>query len=547
MKNVFFSVLLVSVLFISACNPPPVSNGEIGTTTPSVTVKKGDTLAYSIEFYNQSEKNRFIHSFKEFMNTYPFSAVSVDSTYNLITVRVLQNESLPQRDSISTVQRGVFFEDDIEGVQSSTHNQLGGPFSDGHNSFSSWDTVQPVTGGILRLYSPRSTFDQALTSLVLTGEECAISDTGICSFIDTNQLKITIRLKDKVVNARKRTITALDLIQQWTSFVKENPAQGRAIFSGVQGLSDFINGKEALIRGFNATDQRTVQLRFDSPQQHAVERLNTPLLLVPKLYMGQYFEEVGPTETVLLPNTESSTLRKAYLDKIVLKTGGDPNPVLSFSLNKFDALLLTSLNDINYVRSTLSTKADLHKVMSERYFISCRIPDQQLRSILRSIVNPESLLKNYLKVEGDVIKAVGTDSLDIQLPLSAGSKGFGALKILFRKDDQVSKSIAEKLLADCSVKGISASLDGRDPSGYERGLVAGEYNCAVGWVSGSILSSNNERLKLAAMWFDNEINEQQRIVDLKEIPLFSVNTYLCCRKNVRLYRNELRGVYLQKE
>jgi hypothetical protein len=146
-----------------------------------------------------------------------------------------------------------------------------------------------------------------------------------------------------------------------------------------------------------------------------------------------------------------------------------------------------------------------------------------------------------------VIKAVGTDSLDIQLPLSAGSKGFGALKILFRKDDQVSKSIAEKLLADCSVKGISASLDGRDPSGYERGLVAGEYNCAVGWVSGSILSSNNERLKLAAMWFDNEINEQQRIVDLKEIPLFSVNTYLCCRKNVRLYRNELRGVYLQKE
>jgi hypothetical protein len=49
------------------------------------------------------------------------------------------------------------------------------------------------------------------------------------------------------------------------------------------------------------------------------------------------------------------------------------------------------------------------------------------------------------------------------------------------------------------------------------------------------------------MWFDNEINEQQRIVDLKEIPLFSVNTYLCCRKNVRLYRDELRGVYLQKE
>jgi hypothetical protein len=195
-------------------------------------------------------------------------------------------------------------------------------------------------------------------------------------------------------------------------------------------------------------------------------------------------------------------------------------------------------------------KADLHKVASDRYFISCRIPDPQLRGTVRSIVNAESLLKNYLKVEGEVIKAVGTDTIDLQnMPVlpPQSARVSGTVKILFRKDDQVSKSIAEKLMADCSAKGISAALDGRDPSGYERGLVSGEYNCAVGWVSGSVVSNSNEKLLLASMWFDNETDETLRITGLREIPLFSVNTYLCCRKNIRLYRDELSGVFLAKE
>jgi hypothetical protein len=535
----------MSVLIFSVCTPPPVSNGEVGKT-PAVTVKKGDTTTYSIEFYNQSEKNRFIHSFKEFMNTYPFSSISADSTYNLITIKILQNETMPQQDSISRVQRGFFFEDNIEGAQGVTQGQSFSVQDETKKESSPWDTVVPQIGGVLRLYSPRVGFDQTLLPLVVSRGNGVVSDTTFFTLADSSPVKITIRLKDRIVNARKRAITALDLIQQWTTFVKDNPAQGKAMFSGVQGLTDFVNGREALIRGFNAPDQRTIQLRYDTPQQHSLERLKTPLVMVPKLCMGNYYEESVSGETVLLPNTETFGSRKAFLDKIILKTGGDPNPVLSFSLNKYDALLLNALSDINYVRTTLSSKADLHKVASDRYFISCRIPDQQLRVLLRSIVNSESLLKNYLKVEGEVIRSVGSDTIaKLDAPiLVQGTKGYGALKILFRKDDQVSKSIAEKLLADCSAKGISASLDGRDPSGYERGLVSGEYNCAVGWVGGSIVSNRNEQLQLASMWFENETDEVLRISDSREIPLFSVDTYLCTRKNVRLYKDELMGVYL---
>lgn len=542
--------LLVTALVVSVCTPPPVSKGEAGKAAPSI-IKRGDTTTYSIEFYNQSEKSRFLHSFKEFMNTYPFSAMAADSTYSLIRIRIVHDEAMPRGDSITSVQRGFFFEDNIDGGRELADNLL--PADDSVVQpplFSPWDTIVPPIGGVIRLYSPRAGFDQTLLPLVLLKEDTVFSDTSYFFFTDTSPVKITIRLKDRIVNGRRRAISALDLIQQWTSFIKDNPAQGLAMFRGVQGLTDFINGREALIRGFNAPDQRTVQLRYETAQQHAVERLNTPLIMVPKLLLGNYYEDMVSGETVLLPNTETFSTRKAFLDKIILKTSGDPNPVLSFSLNKYDALLLNALNDINYVRTTLSMKADLHKVASDRYFISCRIPDPQLRGTVRSIVNAESLLKNYLKVEGEVIKAVGTDTIDLQnMPVlpPQSARVSGTVKILFRKDDQVSKSIAEKLMADCSAKGISAALDGRDPSGYERGLVSGEYNCAVGWVSGSVVSNSNEKLLLASMWFDNETDETLRITGLREIPLFSVNTYLCCRKNIRLYRDELSGVFLAKE
>jgi hypothetical protein len=546
MKKVFRNILVLSVLLLTFCTPPPASKGETGSSEPLVRVKKGDTLTYSIEFYNQSEKTRFIHSFKEFMNTYPFTAAVADSTYNLVTVRVLQKNE-PSSDSLATVQRGAFFEDSIEGNRKNTTAPLFNENSSVSAGTSSpWDTVTPQNGGVLRLYSPRTSLDQTLLSLILSDSAQVVSDSGFLILTDTSAVKVTIRLKDKIVNAKKRAITALDCIQQWTAFVKDYPAQGQAIFRGVQGLSDFLSGKEALIRGLNAPDQRTIQLKYDSPQQNSVERLKSPLVIAPKLFLGCYIEDIGSGETVLLPNMETYTVRKAFLDKLILKTGNDPNPVLSFSLNKYDALLCNSLNDINYIRTTLAARADLHKVATERYFIACRIPDQQLRSVVRSIVNPDALLRNYLKVEGEVIKSVGSETVNEQ-SVQAGPKvssGYGAVKILFRSDDQVSKSVAEKLLADCSAKGIAASLDGREQSGYERGLVSGDYNCAVGWVAGSVVSSNNEKLRLASMWFENDINEDQRINDFKEIPLFSVNTYLCCRKNVRLYRDELRGLYL---
>ena len=49
----------------------------------------------------------------------------------------------------------------------------------------------------------------------------------------------------------------------------------------------------------------------------------------------------------------------------------DPNPILSFSLNKYDAVVLTSINDLEYARRNLTQNASLQEIPGERYFLAC--------------------------------------------------------------------------------------------------------------------------------------------------------------------------------
>jgi hypothetical protein len=106
-----------------------------------------------IEFYKQS-KRAFSHSFKEFKKYIPFSAMAADSTYSLIRIRIVHDEAMPRGDSITSVQRGFFFEDNIDGGRELADNLL--PADDSvvqPPPFSPWDTIVPPIGGVIRLYS----------------------------------------------------------------------------------------------------------------------------------------------------------------------------------------------------------------------------------------------------------------------------------------------------------------------------------------------------------------------------------------------------------
>jgi hypothetical protein len=555
MKHLLRLLILCAALFNSGCLPPPVSDGKPHTDTPpEVMLRHGDTLTYSVEFNNIEEKNRFIEAFRNFIDSHHFSGLSYDSTTTLVTIRVLPVNTPVQPESITTVQRMSFSEDVIQATTDSgnAHISSSGLTNDttaGVPVPDNVDTLQPIKGGVIRLYTHRATLDQTLLELVTPALPAIFSDSGFCTISDITPRKITLTINDKIINGRTKTISTLDMIQQWTAYIKRFPAEGLALFTGVEGIMDFITGREALIRGFNAVDQKTVQIKFDTPQESASTRLKTSLLFVPSLHLGPYYEASSGTEMVLLADT-TKDIQKAHLDKVAIKTGGDPNPVLSFSLNKYDALVMNTLNDINYARTTLLNRAVLHKLPSDRYFISINMQDSLSRHSLASKINPEQLLNSYLKVEGEQIGAVAS-AVAVPSTMSPTSHRVaatgGTLKILYRQDDGISKSIAEKLLADFSNAGTLSTLSGKDVTGYERALVTNDYHIAIGWTAESVLTNENEQLRLASMWFRNNTDENLRVAEFWEIPLFSINTYLCTRKNVYLHNGKVSEMYLRNE
>jgi hypothetical protein len=118
------------------------------------------------------------------------------------------------------------------------------------------------------------------------------------------------------------------------------------------------------------------------------------------------------------------------------------------------------------------------------------------------------------------------------------------LRIIYRGDDPISKTVAEKISADLDAAGLKTALKEGSAEVYEKALVNGEYDCAVGWVSESVLNNLTEQLHLASMWFADETDSQARLRDYREIPLFSVNNYILLREDMRLYRDKLSGIWI---
>ena len=538
---------LSGILILLGCSP------RVMTTTQSqppqtgktpITTANGDTTSYVIEFSNTEQRTAFTSSFKEFLHAYPFVQFHNDSSTQYIRIMILpQNSDHEQMDSLQTLERSAFIEKTIEGALINTVQDTAPVFE---------DTLIPEYGGTVRIYHQRTSIDPTFSSL--TSIEPFSSDSiesGILTVTDLSQRKITFKLSGRIVNGSNKVLSALDFIDLWTRFIKMYPAEGLALFRSVQGVREFIEGKEALIRGFGALDEKTVYLKLQTPDSSALERLRSRSTLNSLFRMGKYYIEKSDNgEHILLPNVYTGP-EKPYLDKIILRTGGDPNPILSFSLNKYDAVVLTAQSDLEYARNALAKNSSLLPIPGDRYFLSCATRDLKLRQKIKSIVTNNDLLHNFVKAEGNAITALCTDEPVPEGFIPAGaqiqSQPSASCRILYRKDDPISKIIAEKLLADLSHASIPSTLIAADHRDYEQALIARSYDCAVGWVPETILHNRSEQLKLAAIWFDDEKDETRRLQELSEIPLFQVNKYILARTPVQLHRGSISGLFIKKD
>jgi len=512
-----------------------------------------------IEFGDKPDRSQFLTTFTRFIKEYPFGSAQIDSTGNYVSITILPvgGRDVEDKDSLSIapVERSRFSETPITpSIPPEEQPHLGDA-----NEQQLRDTLPPsVKGGTIRLFTERGFFDHSFGDLVWANPFAPASEFDDTSHraeylkvVKSSPKELYLQIKRDVTTGRGRALSALDFIDQWAKFIRQHPAEGKALFRYVEGLDAFIRGEEAIIRGFYATDERTIRIRYTRPDPQAQERVRNNRLLWGNFQLGPYFVKGQKSSTfLLLRNKHFPSRLIPFIDSCFVELGNDNNPILSYSLKKYDGVVLVKEDELHYARNKLLNDATLSLLSIDRYFLSLNIDDPQVRDYLRDMIKPNDVLR-VVKIEGESIDAVESDEPNTiervsgsVSPAPAGSKPY---YILFRKDDPISRRIAEKLLADFMHSRISVKLKPADAKQYEMALVMDNYDCAVGWVPQSVLNDTSEQLRLATLWFDDERDERRRLAENTEIPLFTAKRFLLARNEVGFYKGEIEGVYLKQE
>ncbi|MBN2188076.1 MAG: hypothetical protein JW699_01375 [Chitinispirillaceae bacterium] len=513
-----FRCLLSALLAVSCAPTKP--GVELLPERP-VSVLRGDTLEYRISFADSAERYRFSDAFGRFVAEQRFSAERYDSSGVLTVIKIL---SLPA---------------------AAAPEELSAPAPAAETA----DTA-PSPGGSLRLYYPRNCIEYPLAAFVDADPfDRRDSNDGYFTVASSSPAAVTLRLAHKTVNAAGKTLNALDIIELWTRWIRERPAEGAALFRSCDGIMKYLRGEEAIVPGFSAVDKNSIRIQFSPNDPQALERLQSGRLLPAAFKLGGYaLAAVRGSDHLLRPNPAAAG--NSFVNELTVRCGGDPNPLLSFSLGRYDGVLLWSAPDIAYGRTTLMKNSTCSPVGRDRYFVACALEDPSARAFVRAALSGRELLGSYVKAEGTPIGAVESDSApqpaEAADPAPSPPAG-DPVTILFRSDDPVSKIIAERLLAALARAGARGSLAGGGARAYEESLVSRSYGCAVGWAPETVVFDKSEKLRLASVFFGDEPDEGKRIRGNFEIPLFTVCWHLLAKNRVGLYRGKLDGIYVRRE
>ncbi len=545
MRYVQIKALLVTFcLLITGCANRTVTRIEsLQAPCPRVLSQDNDTLSYVVAFNDTNEREAFVSSFNQFLQKYHFVNIMKDTVHNYVRIELTpSSEHSHLEQPITIIEQTQIVEDIIEEI-------IGEVSSDSAPEVT--DSILPGFGGVARVYFPRKNVDPLFSRLFNafpfnTSNDTDQTESSSLAISDSSAHRITLKINGRFTNAENRTLSALDFIDNWTSILKKYPAEGYFLFRNIVGIPEFISGNEATVRGFNALDENTITLRLANIDTLAGFRLRNRRLIDGNLKLGLYhISRRSDNDLELLANGNSAPA-KPFLEKIILCTGGDPNPILSFSLNKYDAVVLSSTNDLEYARRNLTKNGSLQEIPGERYFLACASEDEGFRAFLKRQINKTDMLRNVAKVEGETINSVVVGNLESAETQNISTGQFSSsrtFKLIYCKDDQISRNIAEKLLATLSHSKISINLDALEDLDYQRCLISRDYDCAVGFVPQNITRNISEQLRLASIWFNDETDALKRLEDYTEIPLFSVRRYLLKRNDLHLYRNSIQGLF----
>ncbi|MBD3321668.1 MAG: hypothetical protein GF350_11290 [Chitinivibrionales bacterium] len=540
MKKHTFLVLIPCILF--SCARQVLKEKELPEGKQKILVRShGDTTSYLFEFRDTVQRRDFLDTFEVFVQEYPFGTIRTDTIDNYVRISVRSEEKKPRAEdtvALSPVQQAIFEESLIETAQDTI------------------DTIVPPAGGSASLYYHRSTIDPHIITLLGASPSPAIhyarpEDTArsvqTVAIQQAAPNRIRLTLNPALKNGKSEQVSAFDIVDAWNTFIKMRPAEGKALFRYVKGIPGLIRGEEAIVPGIQTLDDRSIMIHLSQPDSTATDRLTCPFLFPPALKCGPYYL-TGTRNNILSSAANMHYLAgRPYLDNISIRLGGDTNPFLGYSMRHYDIITLYKSKDIAYARSKLLDNSKLVRGWDDLYFIALAHESEEVRKFLVSLIDPEKILRNFVQAEGHVIHALEDTVSGAETPSPSGlprAPFIGSpLSIVFNSGDPLSLRLAEKLLADITHLGLPCRLDGRDGTDYEKAMAVSDYSLAVGWVPERIRENDGEKLRAAAIWFNDILNEQQRIAEYRELPLFSITHYLLCKKNIDFYQNSLAGAY----
>lgn len=535
-----------------ACTQPAVRPAAepAGAERRTIFRASGDTVTIAIEFSSRREQRAFLRHVDSLLASYHFDTLRADTIRHYFALRLVeQKEKAPsQPQSLGTVEMKSF----AEAERALPHDSTAG-------------IVRPQRGGSVTMYSQRACFDPLFASLAAAPPPAFSADHApphdaadteqILSAQKTAGNKVRITITRDLPGAKGKRLTAFDLVEAWQSYAKKYPAEGAVMFGSIKGFDAFVRGRETVVPGIHIRDERTIVMQLERDDNDALLRLASPRLLPPSLGQGPYAVTQVSGNTWTLTANASDSAGPPYADRIVLVCGNDKTPLVSYSLNRYDMVVLTFANDLEYARRSLMKDSWLAPLPAERYFIALRIDDNARRQAVAAAIDPGALLAGSGRIEAARIAAVESD-----LPgdTSAGIKpampddGADAvedtarIRILFQADDPVSAKIAEKLLASLSRQVRGCRLEGLDAGRCSAALYNKEWEIAVGWAGQDVLTSEHERLRLAEVWFGGMRDEARRIREGYEVPLFGVKRYALCKNHIGLFGGDIAMVYVKK-
>jgi hypothetical protein len=553
MKHISF----ISIFFALSCSlfycTKQVTRTSETSTAPVVQksakplsfVKKAkrDTLTYIVEFHDTLERGQFGKSMENLIKSFPSTSAN-DSTKALyIKAQVITpspgfSERVPvQPTIISPPQK-----------QETVAEKLEHPSA--------------RYGGAAVIYSPYAAFDPSLAPLVEAlmsrSETCAAkgqdSVPAFCEIRLISEKKISMTLSAIAKNAAGKQLSAFDVVTVWNGYIKQHPAEGHALFRYVNGIDHYIAGREAVVPGFQVNDEKTVTIQLSQPDPQAVQRLCTSRLFPALFKTGPYYIKNEKNNLLQLAPNEYFRLGKPFLNSCEMRLGKDNNPFLAFSMNRYDAMALYSIKDIDYARRMFSDKAILRVFAENRYFLSISLQNADLRGTLCRLFDRRDILANYVKAEGSALPSIETpeENAESSLPSAPiltsipSSLAASPIVVLFRSDDPIAGVIADKLLADISRAGLSCTVRGVSVEEYEKNLIKRDYGIAVGYVPGTIMQDQSERLRMATLWYSDEAIERKRIDEHYEFPLFSIKTYLLYKNKIGFLNDAIEGMYVKE-